>query len=109
LSKFKDFILSYFSKPAIDPPHFEGLEACCSPTPVSKKEKKDMSTVKKVSADVSTLRYNLKELTTAIHKTTQQINRLADDVHGLKGEMKKFKSDVAKDITTLEKLHTEKG
>ena len=65
-------------------------------------------TVKKVSTDVSALQTNLKTLNETIMRTSSRINSLVEEVYGLRTEMQKFKSDVAKDITTLEAMHTEK-
>tara|TARA_Y100000034_G_C6775835_1_gene346419 strand:+ start:571 stop:870 length:300 start_codon:yes stop_codon:yes gene_type:complete len=66
----------------------------------NKEKENDMSTVKEVNKEVKNLKQTISGL-------NSRISSLVDEMHILKGEVKRFKSDVAKDITTLEKMHKE--
>tara|TARA_Y100000310_G_scaffold303734_1_gene342317 strand:- start:523 stop:822 length:300 start_codon:yes stop_codon:yes gene_type:complete len=65
------------------------------------KEKEDMSTIKQVNQEVDNLK-------ATVGSMSGRISRLVDELHVLRGEIKKFKSDVAQDITTLENMHNQK-
>ena len=61
------------------------------------KEQEDMSTIKQVNNEV-------KELRKTVSTMSNRINKLVDEIHVLRSEVSKFKSDVAGDITTLENM-----
>tara|TARA_B100001123_G_scaffold74689_1_gene84135 strand:+ start:23513 stop:23809 length:297 start_codon:yes stop_codon:yes gene_type:complete len=62
------------------------------------KEQEDMSTIKQVNNEV-------KELRKTVSTMSSRINQLVDEIHILRSEVNRFKSDVAGDITSLENMH----
>ena len=66
------------------------------------KEKEDMSTTRKTTQAAKLLNTDVETLKKAVSAMGGRISALVDDIHLLKREVAKFKSDVAKDIDTLE-------